>query len=206
MGRRARRHQEDLRPARHPRSRAQVSLRRLGTVRVRGRLPQRHRGTRKRRRPLLRHGYRTQTVSRDRPEVPRHRYPGRRQQVRRAQQRGVVGRLVRLRAQGRRSEDAAPSLFPDQHREHGPVRAHADHRRRRLEGALHRGLHRAEVFDVVAALRRGRADRDGRRLDPLHDDPELVSQHLQPRHEARGRATRTRPSNGSTATSARASR
>ncbi len=90
--------------------------------------------------------------------------------------------------QGVEVEDAAPGLLPDQHREHGPVRAHADHRRRRLEGALHRGLHRAAVLDRLAALGGGRADRDGRRLDPLHDDPELVPQHLQPRDEARAYA------------------
>ncbi len=40
---------------------------------------------------------------------------------------------------------------------------------------------------VVAALGSRRIDRDGRRLDPLHDDPELVPQHLQPRHQARRR-------------------
>ena len=113
--------------------------------------------------------------------------PVARQQVRRAQQRRVVGRFVRLRPQGRRSEDAAAGLLPHQHREHGPVRAHADHRRRRREGPLHRGLHRTEVLDVVAAFGRRRADRDGRRVDPLHDDPELVPQHLQPRHQTRRR-------------------
>ena len=79
--------------------------------------------------------------------------PGR-QQVRRAQLRRVVGRFVRLRAAGRRSEDAAAGLLPDQHREHGPVRAHADHRRQGLEGALHRGLHRAAVLDRRRCTRR----------------------------------------------------
>ena len=37
--------------------------------------------------------------------------------------------------------DAAPGLLPDQCGEHGPVRAHADHRRRGRLRALRRGLH-----------------------------------------------------------------
>ena len=52
----------------------------------------------------------------------------------------VVGWLVHLRAAGREGRDAAAGLLPDQRREHGPVRAHPDHRRRGLAGALHRGL------------------------------------------------------------------
>ena len=40
------------------------------------------------------------------------------QQVRRAQQRGLVGRLVRLRAEGRRGAAAAPGVLPHQRREH----------------------------------------------------------------------------------------
>ena len=38
---------------------------------------------------------------------------------------------------------------------------------------------------------------------PLHDGPELVAERLQPRHQARDRAWRTRRWSGSTATSAR---
>ena len=88
----------------------------------------------------------------------------------------------------------------------GPVRAHADHRRRGLVGALRRGLLGAGVLDRLAALRGGRADREARRAHPLHDDPELVAERLQPRHQARP-APRPRPrSSGSTATSARSSR
>ena len=55
-------------------------------------------------------------------------HPARRQQARRPQQRGVVGRIVHLGARGRRGRNSAAGLFPDQRREHGPVRAHADHR------------------------------------------------------------------------------
>jgi Fe-S cluster assembly protein SufB len=73
------------------------------------------------------------------------RHPGRRQQVRRAQHRRVVRWLVHLRPAGRARRHPAAGLLPDQHREHGPVRAHADHRRRGLLRALRRGLHRADL-------------------------------------------------------------
>ena len=72
-------------------------------------------------------------------------HPAERQQARRAQQRRVVGRLVRLRAAGRPRRDAAAGLLPHQHGEHGPVRADAHHRRRGLLRALRRGLHRPDV-------------------------------------------------------------
>ena len=104
--------------------------------------------------------------------------------------RRLVGRLVRLRAAGRARRDAAAGLLPHQHREHGPVRADADHRRRGLLRALRRGLHRAGVDVGLAALRRRRADRQAGRADPLHDRAELVAERLQPRHEARDRAER----------------
>ena len=88
---------------------------------------------------------------------------------------------------GRQGRDAAPGLLPDQHREHGPVRAHADHRRGGLGRALHRGLHGAGLFDRLAALGGGRDHRQAERPDPLHDGPELVPERLQPGHQARGR-------------------
>ena len=91
---------------------------------------------------------------------------------------------------GRQGRHAAAGLLPDQHREHGPVRADADHRRRGRRRALHRGLHRAGLLDRLAALRRGRADRPPRRADPLHDRPELVAERLQPGHQARDVAER----------------
>ena len=76
--------------------------------------------------------------------------------------RDVVGRQLHLRAAGRRGGDAAAGLLPHQRGEHGPVRADADHRRRGLAGALHRGLLGAGVHDRLAALRRRR---DRRRAD-----------------------------------------
>ena len=88
---------------------------------------------------------------------------------------------------GVHDRDAAAGVLPDQRREHGPVRADADPRRRGRVRPLRRGLHGADLLDRLAA-QRGRRDRrqEGRPL-PLHDDPELVEQRLQPRHEARRR-------------------
>ena len=48
--------------------------------------------------------------------------------------------------EGRPRRHPAAGLLPDQHREHGPVRADADHRRRGLLRALRRGLHRADLL------------------------------------------------------------
>ena len=138
--------------------------------------------------------------------VLRHRDPGRRQQVRCAEHRGVVRRLVHLRAQGRARRDPAAGVLPDQHREHGPVRADADHRRRGRVRALRRGLHRADLLLGLAALRGRRDHREEGRPLPLHDDPELVEQRLQPRHQAGRRRTRARRWSGSTATSGPRSR
>ena len=136
------------------------------------------------------------------PGVLRHGDPGRRQQVRRAEHGGLVRRVVHLRAAGRARRDPAAGLLPDQHREHGPVRADADHRRRGRVRALRRGLHRADLLLGLAAHRGRRDHREEERPLPLHDDPELVEQRLQPGHQARGRRTRARPWSGSTATSA----
>ena len=119
-----------------------------------------------------------------------------------AEHRGVVRRLVHLRAEGRARRHPAAGLLPDQHREHGPVRADADHRRRGRLRPLRRGLHRADLQVRLAALRGRRDHREEGRPLPLHDDPELVEQRLQPGHQARRRATRARPWSGSTATSA----
>ena len=128
-----------------PEAGAQVPLRRRRPVRVRGRLPPGPRGPREAGRRLHGHGLRPARARGPRARVLRVDHPVQRQQARRAQQRRVVGRLVRLRAAGRARRDAAAGLLPDQHREHGPVRADADHRRRGLLRALRRGLHRAGV-------------------------------------------------------------
>ena len=137
------------------------------------------------------------------PAVLRHDHPAERQQVRRAQLGRLVGRLVHLRAAGREDRDAAAGVLPHQRGEHGPVRADADHRRRGRVRPLRRGLHGADLLDRLAAQRGRRDHRQGGRPLPLHDDPELVEQRLQPRHEARRRRTRTRRWSGSTGISAR---
>ena len=125
------------------------------------------------------------------PGVLRLGHPGGRQQVLRAQLGGLVGRVVHLRAAGRARRHPAAGLLPDQHREHGPVRAHADHRRRGRVRALRRGLHGADLLVGLAALRGRRDHREEGRPLPLHHDPELVEQRLQPGHQAgQGRSGR----------------
>ena len=94
------------------------------------------------------------------------------------------GGSLHLRAEGRPRRAAAAGLLPDQHREHGPVRADADHRRRGLQRSLRRGLHRPDVLDRQPAQRGGRDHRQEGRAGALHDDPELEPQRLQPRHQA----------------------
>ncbi len=183
----AARHQEHLGPARDPRGRAEVPRRRRRAVRERGRLPQAPGGSREEGRALPRHGLGPARARGARQAVLRQDDPAERQQVRRAELRGLVGRLLHLRAAGRLDRDAAPGLLPDQRREHGPVRAHADHRRRGRLRALRRGLHRADLLVRLAALRRGRDHRQAGRTLPVHDHPELVDERLQPRHQAGGR-------------------
>ena len=138
-------------------------------------------------RPLPRHGLRPARARGARQAVLRDDHPAERQQVRGAQLRRLVGRLVHLRAAGRAHRDAAAGVLPDQRREHGPVRADADHRRRGRLRALRRGLHGADLLVRLAALGGRRDHRQEGRARPLHDDPELVEQRLQPRHQARRR-------------------
>ncbi len=136
---------------------------------------------------LPRHGLGPARARGDREAVLRDDHPLERQQVRRPEHRCLVGRLVHLRAAGRADRVAAAGLLPDQRGEHGPVRADADPRRRGRVRALRRGLHGADLLERLAAQRRGRdRGQEGRPL-PLHDDPELVEQRLQPRHQARRR-------------------
>ena len=105
-------------------------------------------------RDLPRHGLGPARARGARQAVLRDDHPAERQQVRGAQLGGLVGRLVHLRAAGREDRDAAPGLLPHQRGEHGPVRAHADHRRRGRVRALRRGLHGADLLERLAALAR----------------------------------------------------
>ena len=94
--------------------------------------------------------------------------------------------------QGRALPDGAVDLLPHQRRQHRPVRAHADHRRRGRLRQLPRGLHGADARREPAARRGGRAGRARRRADQVLDGAELVpgrqggqGRHLQLRHQAR---------------------
>ena len=196
-------HQEHLRPARDPRGGAQIPLRRRRPVRVRGRLPPGARGPREAGRDLPRHGHRPARARGHGPRVLGDGDPAQRQQAGGAQLGGLVGRLLRLRAEGRQGRDAASGLLPDQHREHGPVRADADHRRGGLRRPLHRGLHGAGLLDRLAALGGGRdhlqSRAPGSAIRPSRTGPR-TSTTSSP--SARSRRRRRRWS-GSTATSAR---
>ena len=146
--------------ARHPRGGEEVPRRCRRAVRVRGRLPQAPGRPRGEGRDLPRHGHGAARARGHRQAVHGHDHPAERQQVRRAELSRVVGRVVHLRAARRADRDAAPGLLPHQRGEHGPVRAHADHRRRGRVRALRRGLHRADLLVRLAALGRRRDRRE----------------------------------------------
>ena len=136
--------------------------------------------------------------------VLRDRRAGRGQQVLRPERGRLVGWLVRLCPQGRRGPAAAPGLLPDQRREHRPVRADVDRRRRGREGPLHRGLHRTDLRDRVAPRggRRGRGAGAARRSATRRS---RTGRTTSTTSSPSGRTpTRTAPSNGSTRTRARA--
>ena len=162
LGRPPGRHQEHLREAGHPRGRAQVPVRGDGPVRERSRVPPQSSRPGGAGRPVLRHGHGGTGVPRARPPLVRHAHPAQRQQVRRPELGRVVRWVVHLRAARGQGGDAAAGLLPDQCREHGPVRAHADHRRRRLPGALHRRVLGSGLHDRLPALRRRRTGRPAR--------------------------------------------
>ena len=135
--------------------------------------------------------------------VLRHDHPAERQQVRGAELGRVVGRVVHLRAAGRQGRDAAPGLFPHQRGEHGPVRAHADHRRRGRLRALRRGLHGADLLERLAALG-GRRDHRQARAAAAATRPSRTGRRTSTTSSPSARSpTRTRRWSGSTATSAR---
>ena len=101
--------------------------------------------------------------------------PYSRQLLRDAELRGLLRRLVLLHPEGRPLPDGAVDVLPDQLREHGPVRAHADHRGRGRVRLLPRGLHRSDPRREPAPRRRRRARRARRRADQVLDGAELVS-------------------------------
>ena len=196
-------HQEHLRPARHPRGGAQIPLRRRRPVRVRGRLPPGQREARGPGRDLHRHGHRPARARGPGARVLGDDHPAQRQQTGGAELGRLVGRLLRLRAGRGQGRDAAAGLLPDQHREHGPVRADADHLRGGRRRPLHRGLHGAGLLERLAALGGGRDRRQA----------ELAGSATRPSRTGRRTSSTSSPSapsrtrrrrwSGSTATSAR---
>ena len=72
---------------------------------------------------------------------------------------GLLRRLLRLHPQGRALPDGALDLFSDQRRQHRPVRAHPDRRRRGRLRQLSRGLHRADARREPAPRGGGRTGR-----------------------------------------------
>ncbi len=122
-----------------------------------------------------------------------------------AKLRGVVGRQLHLRPARRPRRHAAPGLLPHQRGERGPVRAHADHRRRGFVGALRRGLLRSGVVRRLAALCGRRAHRGA---EPRIGTPRSrTGPRTSTTSSPSGRGPRPRPpSSGSTATWARSSR
>ena len=65
--------------------------------------------------------------------------------------RGLLRRVLLLHPQGGEVPDGPVQLLPHQRFRHRPVRAHADHRRRRLVGKLYGRLHRADARREPAA-------------------------------------------------------
>ena len=147
------RDQEHLRPAGHSRGRKEVPGRREGPVRERSRLRLAEGRDGPAGRDLHRHRFGPPRAFRPAARVLRHDHPAGRQQVRRAQFGGLVGRVVRLRAAGREGRVPLAGLLPHQRGEHGPVRADADYRRRGRPGPLRRRLHRPDVLRPKASTR-----------------------------------------------------
>ncbi len=125
------RHQIHLRPARDPGGGAQIPLRRRRPVRVGGRLPPGEREARGTGRDLHRYGHRPARARGPGARVLGDGDPAQRQQTGGAELGRLVGRVLRLRPRRGQGRHAAAGLLPDQHREHGPVRADADHLPRR---------------------------------------------------------------------------
>ncbi len=199
----ARGHQGHLGQARHPGGGEEVPRRRRRAVRERGRLPQAAGEPRRAGRDLPRHGHGAPRARGHLQAVLRDDHPAERQQVRGAEQRGVVRRLVHLRAEGRSHRVAAPGLLPHQRGEHGPVRAHADHRRRGRLRALRRRLHRADLLVRLAALARSSRS-SSRRAAAAATRRSRTGRTTSTTSSRSARSpSRTRRWSGSTATSAR---
>src|ERR1041384_6024102 len=133
------------------------------------------RGAQEARRDLLRHLGSDPPVSRPGAAVSRLRGPVQRQLLRGAQFRGVHGRVVRVRAQGRALPHGVVYLLPDQRGVDRPVRADADRGGRGESRELSGGLLRAGARREPAARGRGGAGGARPRDDQVFHDSELVS-------------------------------
>ena len=76
---------------------------------------------------------------------------------------------------GRAMSDGAVHVLPDQRRQHRPVRAHANHRRKGQLRQLSGGLYGAHAGRKPVARRSRRIGSARRRSDQVLDRPELVS-------------------------------
>ena len=129
---------------------------------------------------------------REHPEIVKEYFatviPAGRQQVRGAEQRRLDRRQLHLRAR-RASNVEIPlqAYFRINTENMGQFERTLIIADEGSLGPLHRGLHGADLQQRLAALGGGRADRRSGRPHPLHDDPELVEQRLQPGHQARRR-------------------
>ena len=110
-----------------------------------------------------------------RQEIPRQRRPAARQLLCGAQLGRIQRRVVRLRPERRALPDGAVHLLPDQRREHGAVRAHADRGGRRQLRQLPRRLHGPNARREPAARGRRRTRRPGRCRNQVLHRAELVS-------------------------------
>ena len=148
LGRRPRGRQEDVRPARDPRGRAEVPRGRRRAVRVRGRLPPASART-SRSRASSSWTWTRRCASTRTSSASTSRRSSRRTTTSSRRSTPRSGRAARSSTcpPGVQRRDAAAGVLPHQHREHGPVRADADHRRRGLLRPLRRGLHRADLLD-----------------------------------------------------------
>ena len=101
--------------------------------------------------------------------------PGQRQLLCHAELGGLLGRVLCLCAAGRALPDGVVDLLPHQRREHGSVRADADHRGQGVLRLVSRRLHRTAARYAPASCCRRRTGGAGRRRDQVFDRPELVS-------------------------------
>ena len=200
LGRRPEGDEGHLRGPRHPPGRARAPRRRRRRLAPGARLRGPQGGVRRAGNPLLLDGHRGHRVPGARPEVLHEQVraaPG--QQVLGAARRGVVGRLVPLRAQGREGRPSAAGVLPHGGRRRGHLRAHADHRRRGLRGELHRGLHGADLQRQLDALG-GRRDLRARRAPRRATRPSRTGPRTSTTSTPSARSsTPTAPSSGSAA-------